>query len=229
VAPFIISPHNHEVIYHGMNYLFRSDNRGDDFVKISPDLTYNDPEDMGDIPYQTLFTISESPLREGVIYVGTDDGRAHVTMDTGKNWREILDGVPTHRWISRMEASRFDAGTVYMSQNGKRHDDFKPYVWKSTDYGSTWTSIAANIPVGPVNVVREDPKDANILYVGTDVGVYVSLNGGESWSSLPTGLPSTFVSDLIIHPRDDMMVISTHGRGMFALDVRPIRARAGTR
>ena len=98
----------------------------------------------------------QDPLREGVIYVGTDDGRAHVTMDTGKNWREILDGVPTHRWISRMEASRFDAGTVYMSQNGKRHDDFKPYVWKSTDYGSTWTSIAANVPVPDQRQILRD-------------------------------------------------------------------------
>ena len=110
-----------------------------------------------------------------------------------------------------------------MSQNGKRHDDFTPYLWKSTDCGKSWQNLAAKIPSGPINVVREDPKNANVLYVGTDLGVYVSVDAGQSWDVLATDLPTTFVSDLIIHPRDDMMVISTHGRGIYALDVRPIQ------
>ncbi len=110
-----------------------------------------------------------------------------------------------------------------MSQNGKRHDDFSPYLWKSTDCGRTWLNIAANIPSGPINVIREDPRNPQVLYVGTDLGVYVSVDGGQSWDVLANNLPTTFVHDLIIHPREDIMVIATHGRGMFALDVRPIQ------
>ncbi len=223
VAPFILSPHNPRVLYHGMNFLFRSWDRGDKFEKISPDLSHNDPDKIGDIPYQTIFTISESPFRLGLIYVGTDDGRVHVTHDGGQHWEEINYGIARNRWISRIVASKYDEGTVYMSQNGKRHDDFTPYLWKSTDYGKTWASIVGNIPSGPINVVREDPKNSKVLYVGTDLGVYVTVDGGESWNVLANNLPTTFVHDLIIHPREDLMVIATHGRGMFALDVRAIQ------
>jgi hypothetical protein len=110
-----------------------------------------------------------------------------------------------------------------MTQNGKRDDDFTPYVWKSTDYGRTWRSITNNIPLGPVNVIREDPKNQNVLYAGTDVSVYVSLDGGQHWQVLTNSLPSTFVHDLVIHPRDDILVAATEGRGMYAMDVRPIQ------
>ncbi len=223
IAPFVLSPHNPRILYHGMNFLFRSWDRGDKFEKISPDLSYNDPGKMGDIPYQTIFTISESPFELGVIYVGTDDGKVHLTRDGGKSWNEIMYGIAPHRWISRIVASQYDKGTVFMSQNGKRHDDFTPYLWKSTDYGTTWLSIVANIPSGPINVIREDPKNPKVLYVGTDLGVYVSVDGGATWDVLANELPTTFVHDLIVHPRDDIMVIATHGRGMFALDVRPIQ------
>ena len=223
VAPFILSPHNPRVLYHGMNFLFRSWDRGDKFEKISPDLTCDDPDKMGDIPYQTISTISESPFELGLIYVGTDDGRVHVTRDAGKSWDEIEYGIARHRWISRIIASRYDKATVYMSQNGKRHDDFQPYLWKSTDYGRTWLDIKANIPSGPINVIREDPKNPQVLYVGTDLGVYVSVDSGASWDVLANNLPTTFVSDLIIHPRDNIMVIATHGRGMYTLDVQPIQ------
>ncbi len=219
LAPSIISPHNPRIIYHGMNYLFRSMDRGDSWERISPDLTYNDKDKMGDIPFQTLFTISESPLKFGLIYVGTDDGKVHVTKDGGASWKEIMKGLPYRKWVSRMAASAYDEATVYMTQNGKRDDDFAAYVWKSTDYGKTWRDISNNIPCGPVNVIREDPNNKDILYVGTDIGVYVSFNGGAKWFSLPKNLPSTFVSDLIIHPRDNIMVAATHGRGMYAMDV----------
>jgi photosystem II stability/assembly factor-like uncharacterized protein len=121
-----------------------------------------------------------------------------------------------------VEASRFVEGTVYISQNGKRDDDFTVYVWKSEDYGATWTDISSNIPLGTVNVVREDPINQDILYVGTDVGAYVSLNGGEDWEVLGSNLPSCFVHDLIIHPRDNIIVIATHGRGMYAMDANPV-------
>lgn len=228
VAPFILSPHNPRVLYHGMNYLFRSWDRGDKFEKISPDLTFNNPDRQGDIPYQTLTTISESPFELGVIYVGTDDGRVHVTRDGGTKWDEITTGIPRDRWISRIVASRYDKGTVFMAQNGKRNDDFRPYLWKSTDYGATWHSLVGDIPCGPINVVREDPKRPDVLYVGTDLGVYVTVDGGVKWQVLANNLPTTFVHDLIIHPRDDIMVIATHGRGMYALDVRPIQTHGQT-
>jgi photosystem II stability/assembly factor-like uncharacterized protein len=223
LAPFIISPHNPRIIYHGMNYLFRSLHMGESWERISPDLTYNNAERLGDIQFQTLFTISESPLKFGLIYAGTDDGRIHVTRDGGLHWQEITFGLEAYRWISRVVASAYDEGTVYLTQNGKRDDDFAAYIWKSTDYGETWISIANNLPCGPVNVIREDPRNENILYVGTDLGVYVSLNGGSSWQSLPGDFPTTFVHDLVIHPAQDILVAATHGRGMYALNVRHLQ------
>ncbi|HVP90939.1 MAG TPA: hypothetical protein VMS75_06950 [Terriglobales bacterium] len=225
LAPFILSPHNPHIVYHGMQFLFRSLDRGDTWEKISPDLTWNTASEMGDIPYHTLFAISESPLRYGLIYAGTDDGRVWVTKDGGKAWTEITAGLPYQKWVSRLAASAYDLGTVYMTQNGKRDDDFTPYVWKSTDFGKTWTTIAKGIPVGPVNVIREDPVDRNILYVGTDMGVYVTKDGGKTWLALGAGLPTCYVHDLIIHPRDNVIVIATHGRGMWALDANPINEK----
>lgn len=225
VAPFIISQHNHKIIYHGMQYLFRSMNQGDTWERISPDLTYNKKDELGDIPFQTLFAISESPLKFGLIYVGTDDGKVHVTKDGGKHWKEIMAGLPYKKWVSRMVASAYDMSTVYMTQNGKRDDDFAAYVWKSTDYGKTWVDISANIHLGPVNVIREDPVDKNILYVGTDTGVYVTKDGGKTWDVLGSNLPSVYVHDLIIHPRDNIIVIATHGRGMWALDANPVNMK----
>jgi photosystem II stability/assembly factor-like uncharacterized protein len=219
LAPFIISPHNPRILYHGMNYLFRSMDRGDSWQKISPDLTYNDPKKIGDIQYQTIFCISESPLSFGLIYAGTDDGRLHVTKDSGGTWKEITKGLAKGKWFSRVVASAYDKATVFATQNGKREDDFTPYIWKSTDFGKTWKSIASNIPIGPVNVIREDPKSKNILYVGTDFGVYVTLDGGNKWYVLAKDLPTTYIQDLVIHPRDSIMVAASHGRGVFALDV----------
>ena len=224
VAPFIISPHNPRILYHGMNYLFRSMNRGESWERISPDLTFNDPAKYGDIPYQTLFSIAESPFKFGLIYVGTDDGRIWRTDDSGSDWKEINRGVPV-KWIAELVASQYDEATVFMAQNGKRDDDFAPYLWKSTDYGEHWTSIVNNLPSGPVNVIKEDPTNPDILYVGTDLGMYVSLNGGAEWHSLPGGdLPSSFYQDLVVHPEEDILVAATHGRGLWALDVRPIQA-----
>ena len=225
VAPFIISPHNSNTIYHGMQYLFRSRDRGDSWERISKDLTYNNKSELGDIPYQTVFSISESPLKFGLIYVGTDDGKVHVTMDSGKTWMEIIKGLPYQKWVSELVASAYDLSTVYMTQNGKRDDDFAAYVWKSTDYGKTWVDISGNIPLGPVNVIKEDPVNKDILYVGTDIGVYVTTDGGKTWNILGGNLPSTFVQDLIIHPRDNIIVIATHGRGMWAMDANPVNKK----
>jgi photosystem II stability/assembly factor-like uncharacterized protein len=225
VAPTILSPHNPSIVFHGMQYLLMSRDRGDTWETISPDLTYNTKSEMGDIPYHTIFTISESPLRAGLIYVGTDDGKVHVTRDWGRTWSEIVAGLPYQKWVSRIVASAYDLGTVYMTQNGKRDDDFTPYVWKSTDFGRNWRSIAGNIPMGPVNVIREDPVDRNILYVGTDTGVYVTTDGAKSWTVLGGNLPATYVLDLIVHPRDNTVVIATHGRGMWALDANTVNKK----
>ncbi len=223
LAPFILSPHNPGIIYHGTQFVHRSFNEGESWEKISPDLTYNHPDKKGDIPYQTIFTLSESPKKFGVLYAGTDDGRVWMTKNSGGHWQEIGDGLPYGKWVSHMEASRVAEGRVYMTQNGKRDDDFAAYIWKSEDYGQTWESIKSNIPYGPVNVIREDPKDEQILYVGTDYGVFVSMNRGQNWQALVGNLPTTYVHDINIHPRDDIAVIATHGRGMWALDVQMLR------
>ncbi len=219
LAPFIISPHNPNEILLGLNFLFKSTDKGETWNKISPDLTYNRQDMKGDIPYQTIFSVSESPLQKDLIYVGTDDGRVHVTRDGGKKWKEIVRGLPYRKWVSRIIASSFSKSRVYMTQNGKRDDDFRPYIRVSENYGNRWKSINSNIPMGPVNVIREDPKKENILYVGTDQGVFVSLDRGKKWSMLPGKLPVTYVHDLVIQPRDNILVIATHGRGMYAMDI----------
>ena len=229
LAPFQLSRHDSNVVYHGMNCLFRSMDRGDNWERISPDLTHNDPAKQGNISFATISTLSESPLKFGLLYVGTDDGRVHVTQDSGKTWTEIIDGLPKTKWVSRVVASEHDEATVYLTQNGKRDNDFQVYVYRSRDHGKTWNDISNGIPGGPVNVIREDPKDPNILYVGTDLGIYVSIDRGESWQVLGSGLPITFVHDMIIHPRDNIAVIATHGRGMFTMDAAPIQAVAKTR
>ena len=226
LAPFIISPHNPRILYHGSQFIHRSMNMGESWEKISPDLTYNAPDKKGDIPYQTVFSISESPLKFGLIYAGTDDGRVWVTKNSGTIWEEINRGIPYRKWVTELVASKYNESTVYMTQNGKRDDDWAAYIWRSDDYGKTWVDISNNIQCGPVNVIKEDPENENILYVGTDYGVYVSIDHGAKWQSLPGNLPTTYVHDLVIHPRDNMMVIGTHGRGVWVLDVEPIRAIA---
>jgi hypothetical protein len=228
LAPFILSAHNPDIVYHGMQYLFMSKDQGNTWKKISKDLTYNDPAKIGDIQYQTLFSISESPIKFGLIYAGTDDGRLHMTKDGGETWTELTSKIAPNRWVSRVIASTHKTGTVYVTQNGKRDDDFQVYIWKSEDYGSTFKDISGNIPLGPVNVIREDPFDENILYVGTDLAVYVSKNGGETWEVLGN-LPTTYVHDLILHPRDNVLVIATHGRGMWTLDANQINKASNRR
>lgn len=223
LAHFILSPHDPDVVYHGMQYVFRSRDRGETWTRISPDLSYNDAERLGDIQFQTITAVAESPITAGLLYAGTDDGRVHVMQGADAEWVDITGGLHPHRFTSEIVASAYDESTVYVTQSGRRSDDFAPYVWRSTDYGRTWESLAAGVPVGPVNIIREDPRNDNLLYLGTDVGVYVSLDSGESWEALAMGMPSTFVHDLVIHPRDDFMVAATHGQGMLALDVRKLQ------
>jgi len=226
LAPFILSPHNPNILYHGLQYVFRSLDRGDTWERISPDLTTNDPATRGDIRYQTLFALSESPLKHGLVYAGTDDGRLWVTKDGGKAWAEITAGLAPGKWMSRVVASAYDLGTVYLTQNGKRDDDFTPYVWKSTDFGKTWASLAKGVPAGPVNVIREDPVNKDILYLGTDLGVFVTTDGAKTWTVLGGGLPTVYAHDLIVHPRDNIIVVATHGRGMWALDADKVNNKS---
>jgi photosystem II stability/assembly factor-like uncharacterized protein len=229
MAPIIISPHKPSTIYAGFQYVFRSTDRGATWQRISADLTDNDPSRMlrhssSEIPYQTIVALAESPRKQGLLYAGTDDGRLHVTMNDGKHWSEITAGLRGRKWISRVVPSQHVDGTVYVTQRGREDDDFAPYIYKSTDYGGTFTSIVNNIPAGCVNVVREDPGDPNVLYAGTDFGAFVSVDGGRRWNVLGGNLPSVQVSDLQYQPRDQVIVISTYGRGMWAMDATRIRA-----
>ena len=223
MAPTIVSPHNPDVVYHGLQYVYRSMFRGEAWERISPDLSDHNPAMLGDIPFQTIYALAESPRRFGLLYAGTDDGRLWVTRDGGKAWTELTGNLPQRKWISRVVPSAFDEATVYVTQNGKRDDEFGVYIYKSTDYGKTFTSIGANIPAGPVNVIREDPANAKILYVGTDMGVFVSTDGGGKWNVLGGNLPSNFVHDLVIHPRDRVIVAATHGRGLWVMDAATLK------
>ncbi|MFO7866586.1 MAG: hypothetical protein R6V02_07230, partial [Candidatus Aminicenantes bacterium] len=170
--------------------------------------------------------VSESPHDPNLIYAGTDDGKVHVTKNGGENWREIMNGLPYRKWVSRIVASQHNPSVVYMTQNGKRDDDFAPYIWKSTNYGQTWIDITNNMPIGPLNAVIEDPVNENILYVAADVGVYVTKDGGKTWTVIGGDLPTAYVQDIVIHPRDNVLVIATHGRGMFAMDAEPINKKS---
>jgi photosystem II stability/assembly factor-like uncharacterized protein len=225
LAPIIASTHEPGVIYAGYQFVYRSPDRGASWERISPDLTSNDPARMllkssSAIPFQTITALAESPRRQGLLYAGTDDGKLHVTRDGGKTWTELTGQVPTRKWYSRVVPSLHAEGVVYVTQRGREDDDFGVYVYKSTDFGKTFTSLAANIPAGSVNVLREDPGDPNVLYLGTDFGALMTGDGGRQWSLLGGGLPSVQVSDLAYHPRDHIIVIATYGRGVYARDAR---------
>jgi photosystem II stability/assembly factor-like uncharacterized protein len=223
LAYTLLSPHDNKTLYHGFQYLFKSTDQGETWKRISGDLTYNDVSRMGRTPYainhQAITAIDESPITKGVLYVGTDDGRVWVTMNDGGAWTEITKGLPERVHVSRLVASKYDAGTVYITMSDRREDNIKPYLFRSTDHGKTWTALTTDLPASPVNVVREDPRNANILYCGTDLGVYVSKDKGKSWQSIQGNLPATVsVNDLFVHPRDYNLVIGTYGRGVWVLD-----------
>ncbi|MDA7979276.1 MAG: hypothetical protein MPJ50_10975 [Pirellulales bacterium] len=226
VSPLIISPHDPKRVLYGAQFVFLSDDQGENWRKISPDLTNYDRDKQGNIAHAVMFALSESPVEKGVIYAGTDDGNVQVTRDEGENWTLVTDGLPEGRCVSSIEASHFDAGTVYITMTGRRHDDFETYVYKSTNYGETWTRISSNIPMSSANVVRQDQKNKDLLFVGTDKGTYVTTNGGEKWDVLGSGLPTVYVHDMVLHPTEDMAVIATHGRGCWVLDIRGLRTNS---
>jgi photosystem II stability/assembly factor-like uncharacterized protein len=229
-APILVSPHDCDVIYHAGNRLLRSDNRGESWETISEDLTKADPSTLttgdggdGNIQYATITTIDESPLVAGLIWVGTDDGNVQVTRDGGLTWSRLNDNIPNNPgyWVSRVEASRHDPATAYVSLTGYRRDDFTPYLYKTTDFGETWASLASNLPDGPVNVIRNHHRDPDLLFVGTEFQVWVSGDGGADWTSLKLDMPTQPVHDMKIHERDDDLVVATHGRGIYILDLAP--------
>jgi len=223
VTPYILSPHNSKTLYAGANRLFKSTNRGDQWTCISPDLTTNPgPERRGNVPFGTITDVSESAVKPGLLYVGTDDGQLHVTRDDGATWTKINQGLPD-RWVSRAVASKYEEGTAFVSFTGYREDDFEVYLYMTKDFGKTWKSIAANLPSEPVNVIREDPSDKDILYVGTDLGAYCSIDRGQTWHSLSKTLPTTPVYDLDVHAEAEDLVAGTHGRSAFVLDTKKIK------
>ena len=224
-TPFFISRHNPLTLYAGANLVLKSLNRGDDWRAISPDLSDPAMGDRGVTPFGTITMLSESAFKAGLLYAGTEGGSIWLTHNDGADWEKLDQGLPD-KWVSRVIASQHRIGTVYVSLTGFREDDFETYLYVSDDFGGTWRSIAGNLPAESINVIREDPGNPDILYVGTDLGVYVSLDGGESWLSLCANLPTTPVHDLLVHPRDNEMVIGTHGRSVFVLDVSAIRQRA---
>jgi len=221
ITPFLLSPHSREILYFGANRLYRSFDRGETWTALSDDLTSD--REQGDVPFGTLTTIAESPKRFGLVWVGTDEGKVWGTRDGGGTWTDLSAGLASDRWITRVVASAFDEGTVYVTQSGYRNDDFAAYLFRSTDYGHTWEPLAGGLPAEPVNVVREDPKARHLLYVGTDCGVLVSLDRGKSWTALAGGLPHVAVQDLAVHPRDGDLVLATHGRSVYVADAAPLR------
>ena len=222
MTPFFISAFDDRTLYYGAQLVFRSLDRGESWLPISPDLTTQPgPDRRGDVPFGTITSISESRLSRDLLYVGTDDGNVQVTRNGGETWTEVGEGLP-EKWVSRVVASEHQQGRAYLTFTGYREDDFRTYVFASEDFGNTWTSIKANLPDEAVNVIREDPRNPDVLYLGTDLGVYVSVDRGRTWHSLCAGLPTAAVHDIAVHRRETELVIGTHGRSVFLLDVGPI-------
>jgi photosystem II stability/assembly factor-like uncharacterized protein len=229
-SPMLVSPHNAKTLYFGGNHVFKSVNRGDTWEALGPDLTRGEP---GPNKYagHTITTIAESPLKAGVLWTGTDDGKVHVSTDGGRAWIDVsakLPDLPDERWVTRVECSPFDAATAYVSIDRHRNNDRSPYVFKTTDNGATWKAITSNLPAGgPVHVIRADPRNPDLLFVGTEFGLFVSVNGGASWQQVRRGLPTVAVHDLAIHPRDRELVIATHGRSIYVMDIAPLQEISG--
>lgn len=234
IAPFILSPHDPKTIYAGAQVVFKSTDRGDHWQEISPDLTNNDPNKINkgqsgsNIVYCDISTLSESPVTAGIIWVGTDDGKVQLTRNGGTNWTDLTKNIaaaggPEDVWVSRVYASRFAAGTAYVAKTGRRQDLFKPFLFKTTDFGATWKSISNNLPQWPVNSIAEDTQKASVLFAGTDIGVYVSIDSGARWVALKSNMAPAAVTDMVIHPREQDLVAGTYGRGIWVVDIAPIR------
>ena len=234
-SPIYLSPHDRNVLYFGGNFLFRSRDKGRSWEKAGPDLTTNDPkkkidsggpitiDNTGAEIHCTILSISESPLKKGIIWVGTDDGQVQVTRDDGKTWTNVTKTIkglgPDDNWVTRVEASHFAEGAAYISISRHQVDDYKPYIYKTEDFGATWTSLASNLPAyGYIHVVREDLENPNLLFAGSEFGLFFSFDGGKKWIPYKTDFPTIAVRDIQIHPRERDLLIGTHGRGVWIMD-----------
>jgi photosystem II stability/assembly factor-like uncharacterized protein len=226
-TPIEMSSHNPDVMYIGSQHIHRSFDRGENWKTISPDITNGKEEQQaGDVPYSTMTSISESPLNFNVIWAGTDDGNVQVTRDGGESWTLVSGNLPQLRWVSQVHASNHDAGTAYVSLNGYRYDEFKTYLYKTTDYGQSWESVKGNLPESVANVIIQDPEKPETLYAGLDFGTFVSFDDGGEWFLL-NGVPNVPSYDMIVHPRDMDLVVGTHGRSIYVADLEPVHAVAG--
>ena len=238
-APIHISPHDPETVYVGGNVIFKSQDRGNSWEVISPDLTTNDKSKQktsGGSIYQdntaaefhcTVLYIAESPIQKGVIWAGTDDGNIQLTMDGGITWKKLNDkikGLPQYSWVSKIHASEHNAGTAFVTIDQHRMDDFKPYIFMTNNFGKTWQKISSNLPSDDyVKVVRQDPHNPNLLFAGMEHGIFASWDMGKNWEKINVDLPNVSVRDLRIHKRDRDLIVGTHGRGVYILDdIRPI-------
>jgi photosystem II stability/assembly factor-like uncharacterized protein len=237
-GPFIISAHDNNTLYAGTNQLWKSTDRGDSWKSLGDLTTGVNRRElliMGQRPhdstlslddgipyYPTLSVVAESPMRQGLLYIGTDDGNLQVSLDDGANWENVVSrvpGLPTSSWISGLEASRFDEGTVYLVVNNYRNNDLANYLYRSRDYGQTWTSIVGDLPSERVlRTVREDPRNPTVLYVGAELGLFYSNDDGEHWVELKGNMPTMAFNDLMVHPRDNDLILGTHSRGIWILD-----------
>lgn len=230
-SPILISPHDCDVIFHAGNRLLRSDDRGSTWQPVSPDLTRADPATLttgkggdGNIQYATITAIDQSPIDPEVLWVGTDDGNVQLSTDGGESWQLLNERLPDNPeyWVSRVVASAHETGRAWVTFTGYRRDDFRPFVYRTDDFGQSWTALAEGLPEGPVNVVREHPTNPDVVFVGTEFGVFVSIDGGAHWQEFEAGLPTTPVHDLKIHPREHDLIVGTHGRGIHIADIRPL-------
>ncbi|HTK28867.1 MAG TPA: hypothetical protein VL309_04920 [Vicinamibacterales bacterium] len=238
-TPMMLSPHSPDALLMGANRLFRSTDAGHSWTAISPDLTAHiDRETLslmgvsakditlakndGVSAYGTITTFSESPKKAGLFYAGADDGTVSMSRDDGRTWTNVsgrVPGVPKNTYVSRVAASAFEEGTAYLTFDGHREDDYTPYVFTTSDYGQTWRSIASDLPKGQVvRCITEDPKNGSVLYLGTEFGLFVSLDRGAHWTRIRSGLPTVPVAEITIHPRDNDMLVATHGRSIWILD-----------
>ncbi len=223
--PLRLSPHSSQTVYTGAQVLFRSVDRGDHWEEISPDLTTNDASKISPpgstVQYCTITTIAESPVTAGIIWVGTDDGKVQVTRNHGATWTDVTPkieaaGGPATYWVTRVLASVYAPGTAYVTKSGHRFDRYEPLIFKTTDFGATWTAIQSNLPAGhPVNVIVEDVQDKDVLFAGTMGGVFASIDGGGRWVALKGNMPVVSVTDLVVHPRESDLVVATYGRGLW--------------
>lgn len=229
--PILLSPHDPAVVYVGAQVVCRSGDRGETWEEISPDLTTDDKSKQGGaghITFCTITTLAESPVEPGVIWSGADDGKVQVTRDGGASWRDVTAAIaaaggPERLWVSRVFASPHAAGTAFVSKTGWRETDETPYLFKTADYGETWTLLSAGLPENAINAVVQDHRNPGLLFVGTERGVYVSIDGGGSWAALKNNMPWAKVTDLVVHPRENDLVVATYGRGAFITDITPLQ------